>query len=83
MYMSRPAIAVRFFIGRMSAGPSELKKNQTLLFIGIFDIGMKIQFAVNVAKNNKETVDLWFMDEGLFLRSKKQKTESKRLGWLF
>ncbi len=33
---------------------------------------MKIQFAVNVAKNNKEHVDLWFMDEGLS-KIKKQK----------
>lgn len=64
--MSRPAIAVRFFIGRMSAGPSGYKKETQ---------GMKIQFAVNVAKNNKEHVDLWFMDEGL---SKIKETENRK-----
>lgn len=36
---------------------------------------MKIQFAVNVAKNNKENVDLWFMDEGL---SKIKETENRK-----
>ncbi len=35
---------------------------------------MKIQFAVNVAKNYKANVDLWFMDEGL---SKIKETKQK------
>lgn len=39
---------------------------------------MKIQFAVNVAKNNKANVDLWFMDEGL---SKIKETENRK--WKF